>query len=128
MTTNERIKLLRTKANMTQEELGDLLGVQKAAIQKYESGSIINFKRETIEKLGTIFNVTPSYILGWDKFDHEIDIEALKVDLHKIELVQKYFGEIGVELYELLSTLNNDGIEKIIEYCEDINQNPKYLK
>lgn len=128
MSTNERIKLLRTKANMTQEELGDLLGVQKAAVQKYENGLIINFKRETIEKLASIFNVTPSYILGWDKFDNEIDVEALKFDLHKIELVQNYFGEIGVELYELLSTLNNDGIEKVIEYCEDINQNHKYLK
>ena len=34
MTTGERIKMLRKEHNLTQEELGAKIGVQKAAIQK----------------------------------------------------------------------------------------------
>ena len=36
MTTGERIKMLRKEHNLTQEELGAKIGVQKAAIQKYK--------------------------------------------------------------------------------------------
>ena len=36
MTMGERIKYYRTKSDMTQEQLGELLGVQKSAIRKYE--------------------------------------------------------------------------------------------
>ena len=46
MTTGERIKMLRKEHNLTQEELGAKIGVQKAAIQKYEKGTVKNIKRE----------------------------------------------------------------------------------
>lgn len=36
MTTGEKIKMLRVKKGMSQEELGKKVGVQKAAINKYE--------------------------------------------------------------------------------------------
>lgn len=38
MTTGERIRQLRIEHQMTQEELGAKVGVQKAAIYKYENG------------------------------------------------------------------------------------------
>ena len=49
---------------MTQEDLGKLLGVKKAAINKYETGTVVNLKRSTIENLCNIFNVTPQYLLS----------------------------------------------------------------
>lgn len=63
MTTGERIKELRLKNDMTMEELAEKLGLQKAAIYKYESGLVVNLKRSVIEKLSQIFNVSPSYIM-----------------------------------------------------------------
>lgn len=66
MNTGEVIKLLRKRKNLTQEQLGDLIGVQKSAIAKYEKGRVENLKRSTIEKLAEIFSVSPSYILGID--------------------------------------------------------------
>ena len=128
MNINDRIKLLRTKANMTQEELGELLGVQKAAIQKYESGSIINFKLETIENISKIFNVSPNYLIGYSKFDDKYDLEKLKEEVHIVEILDNFFGDLGVELYKNISNLNRLGLEKIIEYSEDITKNPKYTK
>lgn len=55
----EYIKELRTKKGMTQEELGSLVGVKKAAVQKWESGLVQNLKRNTIKQLAEIFNVSP---------------------------------------------------------------------
>ena len=65
------IKELRTKHNLTQEELGAKLGVKKSAINKYENGSVENLKRSTIQKLSEIFNVSPIYIMGLE--DTSID-------------------------------------------------------
>ena len=59
MTVGQRLKRLRMKKRLTQEELGDMLGITKGAIQKYESGKIKNFKVETVRKLSTIFELPP---------------------------------------------------------------------
>lgn len=62
--TGEMIKHYRKKLGLTQEELGNYVGVQKSAIAKYENGRIENLKRSTIEKLSELFDILPSELLG----------------------------------------------------------------
>ena len=69
MEVGKRIRALRTARGLTQEELGKLLGVKKAAVQKYENGSVENLKRATVLKLSEIFDVSPSYLMGFDEID-----------------------------------------------------------
>ena len=42
-----------------------LVGVQKAAINKYETGIVINLKRSTIEKLANALDTSPAYLMGF---------------------------------------------------------------
>jgi transcriptional regulator with XRE-family HTH domain len=69
MTIGEKIKRLRKEKGMTQEELGSLIGVQKAAINKYETGIVINLKRDIIAKLASALDVNPVWLMdendGW---------------------------------------------------------------
>lgn len=60
------IRQLRLKQGMTQEELGKILGVQKSAIRKYESGLVENIPRSSIQKMAELFGVKPSYLMGWE--------------------------------------------------------------
>lgn len=46
--TGERIKKLRKEKGLTQQQLGEMLGVQKSAIAKYENGRVPNLKKETL--------------------------------------------------------------------------------
>lgn len=69
MEVGKRIRTLRTAKGLTQEELGKLLGVKKAAVQKYENGSVENLKRVTVIKLSEIFDVSPSFLMGFDEID-----------------------------------------------------------
>lgn len=66
MDIGKRIKELRIKSNLTQDELAAKLGLKKAAIHKYESGLVENIKRSTIQEMASIFDVSPCYILGWE--------------------------------------------------------------
>ena len=71
MTMGDRIKMLREKNGMTQEELGEILGVQKSAIRKYEKGSVENIKRTSIKKMAELFNVSPAYLMCFDEPEQE---------------------------------------------------------
>jgi len=64
MNTGEIIRMLREEKHLTQEDLGKMVGVQKAAVNKWENGTTKNLKRSVIAQLAEIFNVPPSYILG----------------------------------------------------------------
>ena len=66
MSMAENIRRLRIQHKMTQEELGSVLGVQKSAIRKYESGMVENIPRSSIQKMAELFNVRPSYLMGFE--------------------------------------------------------------
>lgn len=82
MRIGKRIRSLRHEAGMSQKTLGDLLGVTKATVQKYESGSIINLKQTTINKLCEIFNVSPIFLYGWDD---ESNLKRIQDELASIQ-------------------------------------------
>lgn len=60
MKIGEYIKTLRLNKGLSQEELGRIVGVQRAAVQKWETGTVTNLKRATIQKLADFFEVEPS--------------------------------------------------------------------
>jgi transcriptional regulator with XRE-family HTH domain len=63
MEIGAKIKAARLAKNMTQEELGNLIGVQKSAIAKYESGRVVNIKRSTLKKISDILGIRPSELI-----------------------------------------------------------------
>lgn len=63
MTVGEKIHYLRTKHNMTMDDLARELGVQRSAVNKYEKGIVVNLKRSTISSLCRVFGVSSSYFL-----------------------------------------------------------------
>lgn len=64
MEFKDRLRALRIEKGLTLQEVADYVGLQKAAIYKYEHGLISNPKRSFIEKLSVLFGVSPSYLLG----------------------------------------------------------------
>lgn len=115
MTTGERIRQLRIQHQMTQEELGAKVGVQKAAIYKYENGLIVNLKRSTLEKLAIVLETTPTYLMGLE--DDENDSSIL--------------SELTPQQSALLSSfdqLNEEGQQKAVDYVDDLVFTGRYKK
>lgn len=67
MTIGERIKSCREKANLTQDELAKRLATTKQTIYKYENNIVTNIPSDKIEKMAELFNVTPGFLMGWEK-------------------------------------------------------------
>lgn len=115
MTIGEKIKQLRKEKRLTQEELGELLGVKKSAIQKYESGQVQNLKQATIKKLCKIFNKYPDYFL----FDTELEKE-LKTEVEFVQIIQKKYGDDVYRIFETVIDLNEESLKKVAAYVDDI--------
>lgn len=116
MSVGKRIKQLRNENGFTQEELGQKIGVKKAAIQKYENGSVVNIKKDRLKILAEVLSTTPSYIMGWAEFDEQLDTRKIKQEVDqmshgtRIPILGKVAAGIPIEAIE---NLNGDEWEEI---------------
>ncbi len=113
----ERIKYLRTLADMSQEELGNRVGVQRAAINKYEKGIVTNIPIATIEKIAYTFDVSPTYIVGWDN----VEANALSAEVKVLQGVKRFYGSNVVEIIEIYTQLNPTGKKRVLQHLEDMH-------
>lgn len=120
MTTGERIKLLRKENGFTQEELGAKIGVQKAAIQKYEKGTVKNIKRDSLILLAKYLNTTPEYLLGWEDASPQNVMPADTSDYVNIPIIGRVaaglscLAETNITDYEPVSRSSVRGEEDYV--------------
>lgn len=66
MEMGQKIYNLRVQKGMTLEELGNMVGVGKSTVRKWENGMIANMKRDKILKVSEALGTTPAYLMGWE--------------------------------------------------------------
>ena len=113
MTTGERIRQLRIEHQMTHEELGARIGVQKAAIYKYENGLVVNLKRSILEKLAIVLDTTPTYLMGMEDSAQQANVQLTPQQS---------------TLLAAFDQLNEEGQIKAVEYVEDLVLTGRYKK
>lgn len=67
MSIGTRMKERRLQLNKTLEEVGTVVGVSKATIQRYEKGAITNIPSDKIEKIAKALSTTPAFLMGWEE-------------------------------------------------------------
>lgn len=105
MEFHERLKELRKNKNLTQQELADLINVNRVTYRNYETG-LSEPKFRTLLDLSKIFNVTSDYLLGiTDENDleanHNKQIEQISRTIGKLSKL--YEAELDEQVYKLLS-------------------------
>ena len=113
MKTSEKIKALRIAKGISQEALGEMVGVKKAAINKYEKGRVVNIKRSTLQRLAIALNVKPADLLDDEEFS----------------LVQ--YGPMSPKAQRLLDIyngMNSIGQDKLLGYAQDLASSGNYTQ
>lgn len=92
----EKIYNLRVQKGLTLEELGNMVGVGKSTVRKWENGMIANMKRDKILKVSEALGTSPAYLMGWNDNEH-IDSGTTSVEnIYPIELKRfPLLGEIA---------------------------------
>ena len=79
MKTGEKIRNRRIAMNMTMEDLGRAIGVQRSAINKYEKG-LVDIKSKTLTAIANALNISPLLLMD--------DIEGEDVEQYVTEIPQ----------------------------------------
>ena len=104
MLIGKRIRELRKKHNLTQQELGDMINVTKVSISCYENETR-SPDIETFELLVNALDTTPDYLLGRDKLvisegDTKYKVFLPNTDLEILSEIRKH--------PDLIKLLRND--------------------
>ena len=102
LNVGEKIKNRRLDLKLTLEEVGNICGVSKSTVKKWESGEIENMKRDKIVLLAKALKVNPTYVLGIDD-----EIKPQKSKGVKIPVLGKVAAGVPIE-----------AVEDIIDYEE----------
>lgn len=60
-----RIRLRREQLGLTLEQVGDIVGVGKSTVRKWETGAIANMRRDKISGLARALRTSPAFLMGW---------------------------------------------------------------
>lgn len=105
MTLGERVKMLRQKVGLTQEELAKEIGYStKTSISKIEN-DILDINQSTTIALARALKTTPSVIMGWEEVEENVTIQNTP---QEETLLSNY------------RQLNADGQKKVDGYVEDL--------
>ena len=113
MVLGDRIKKRRLELNMTQEELGDLIGVSKVAICTYENNTRTP-KLDTLKKISEALSIEFTYLLGQDvsivaedtKLTFKLSKEDLKI-LSELKEYPKLYFALRNDPKRMIKLINN---------------------
>lgn len=109
MTVGQKIHMLRIARDLTMDELGAMIGVQKSAINKYEHGVVTDLKQSTILSLAKALGCSPVYLLEDDDASYEDYVQTYALS----EL-----GELTIDEREFLiryRELSEDGKSYLLQ-------------
>lgn len=96
MEIKDIIKKRREELGLTYEQLGNMVGVGKSTVRKWETGLISNMRRDNIVALAKALNVSPALIMGWgDKTeDYTEELVNLKIENDLKEIILNKYNNI----------------------------------
>ncbi|WP_373232132.1 helix-turn-helix domain-containing protein [Cohnella sp.] len=80
----------RKELKLTLEQVGNIVGVGKSTVRKWETGDIENMRRDKIALLAKALKTTPLYIMGIDESNEEVASNDFDISIDEILFLNKY--------------------------------------
>lgn len=120
MTLGEKIKNIRNKFGLSQEELAEIINVSRQAITKWETNVGIP-DIENLKLLASTFNITVDYLINNNlnlpalTLRKELDKTKYKSKISSYEEILKEYFE-SADIYVLTREKNMNAIERLIDF------------
>lgn len=114
MKTAEKIKMLRKQKGLTQKELATALGIRDAAISKYEKGIVVNIKKDTLDKMAAIFEVSPAELLDDVAENYFSNVEQY---INSLDIRQELRKALSLDAKISTYKFSDHDIDMIIDYA-----------
>lgn len=126
----DRIRIRREELQMSQEELAKRIGYKsRSSINKIELGHY-NLTQSKIKAIADALDTTPGYIMGWDKLDESVDLEALRKQVEQAgvlsDLIISQYGSIADDALTMFVLLDERDQGEIYGEMKQMLKAPKY--
>lgn len=124
MGMSEIIKQHRMALELSQEELGKRLNppVNKAAVQKWEKGTVENIKRTHIEQMAALFGISPCQLLSFEPLNPDPAKEKI------CDLIAKCYGKEAYTVVKMYLEMNGDGRKLAFDLISNLHSNPQNIE
>lgn len=128
MTQGDRVKAVRTRENMTMEQFGEKLGVQKSAVSKIEKGKV-NITEQMFKSICHEFNVNEEWLRTGEgemslKLSEDEEIADLVSDVLEDGKNNPFYGII-LEIVRTYNELSPASQEVIKDFSKKLVENIK---
>jgi transcriptional regulator with XRE-family HTH domain len=143
------IKEARRRKKLTQEQLAEQLGVQRAVVSKYETGRITPSVKQA-QKIAAVLDIPLLDLIGIEP-ENNNELERTKLETLIEKFISQnenfdsnklsdayYYDENGFrfkgdgspleKLIHVFDKLNPEGQEKAVERVEELTEIPKYQR
>lgn len=124
-----RIRDARKALKMTQAEVAQRTGINRATLSKYETGEITPSLGQ-LEKLAQILNFYISEVVApdeWAKIDSSDAFSDKGPEVNNLIQTRVHSPNLQL-LSDALDHLNDEGQEKLVDYADDLVSSGKYKK
>ncbi|MEB5793930.1 LexA family protein [Staphylococcus hominis] len=94
---DSKLKERRKELGLTLEQVGEIVGVGKSTVRKWETGDIENMKRDKIAKLAKALKVSPAFVMGFDEDEEEKENNIQTLPVKEIPIVSQISA--GLPIY-----------------------------
>jgi len=122
MCTGKRMKLQRKAIHKSADEVAKALRCSRSTIFRYENGAIEKVPSSLIEKIATILETTPAYLMGWT--DDPTDYDSLD----DVWVPDEYKKKLGMGVKEYLAfkkAEDEDALKEQQVYTDDYTEHEK---
>lgn len=128
MAQGDRVKAVRTKENMTMEQFGEKLGVQKSAVSKIEKGKV-NITEQMFKSICHEFNVNEEWLRTGEgemspKLSEDEEVADLVSDVLEDGKNNPFYGII-LEIVRTYNELSPASQEVMKEFSKKLVENIK---
>lgn len=127
----EKLKQLRLQRKLTLEEVGKAINASKQTLSKYEKNIVTNIPFNKIERLAEMYNVTPTYLMGWEEqnnvLSERIRERREQLNISQEELAQKLGYKSRSTITKIESGENDIPQSKIKAFADALETTPAYL-
>ena len=129
-TIGNRIRKRREQLDLSQDELTKRLGFKsRSSINKIELDER-NLTQARIKAIADALETTPSYIMGWDELDEQVDLEKLRQDIQKEGEAEKIIiNRYGKDVWDALCMyiqLDGEDRAEVRGMMKGLYRNDKY--
>ena len=113
MTVGDRIRMFRKARGYSADELGELIGKDRATVYRYESSEIEDMPTGILIPLAKALGTTPAVLMGWD------DTIQSKDDIELQEYLEELKNRSEMRmLFKLAKNATKEDVEKAVRIVE----------